>query len=76
MEIPLSKLLIKSGQLNKAEEFYNTLIEQISDDRTTAYIYHQLTLVKMYQGVHKEPASLNRKSLEIHQKLCRSRVRH
>ncbi|CAF1555729.1 unnamed protein product, partial [Adineta steineri] len=42
----LGNLLLKIGQFNKAEELYNVLLEQTSDESEKAYYYHQLGYVK------------------------------
>ncbi|CAF3410943.1 unnamed protein product [Rotaria sp. Silwood1] len=64
----MGKLLLKVGQCDKAEELYNVLLEQTSDDSEIAHIYHLLGKVKREQGQYKEAISFYEKSLEIEQK--------
>ncbi|CAF1551476.1 unnamed protein product, partial [Adineta steineri] len=42
----LGNLLLKSGQFNKAEELYNVLLEQTSDEGTKTIYYNQLGYIK------------------------------
>ncbi|CAF4366691.1 unnamed protein product [Adineta steineri] len=45
----LGKLLLKIGQFNKAEELYNVLLEQTSDEGEKAHYYSQLSHVVIHQ---------------------------
>ncbi|CAF1472959.1 unnamed protein product [Adineta ricciae] len=49
----LCNLLIKIGQLEKAEEFYNTLIEQTSDVQDLIHYCGQLAFIKFQQDDKK-----------------------
>ncbi|CAF1334267.1 unnamed protein product [Adineta steineri] len=64
----LGILLIKIGQFNKAEELYNVLLEQTSDEGEKAIYYHQLGYVKNNQGDYKKAIWYYEKALEIRQK--------
>ncbi|CAF5042044.1 unnamed protein product, partial [Rotaria sp. Silwood1] len=64
----LGKLLLKIGQLDKAEELYTTLLKQASDNSDKAYFYHQLGWLKDDQGQYKEAASYYEISLKIKRK--------
>jgi tetratricopeptide (TPR) repeat protein len=64
----LGQLLIKIGHFDKAEELYNVLLEQKSDDTEKAYYYHNLGTLKDNQGDYKTAIEYYKKSLEIRQK--------
>ncbi|CAF1548073.1 unnamed protein product [Adineta ricciae] len=64
----LGKLLIKIGQFNKAEEVYNVLLEQASNEKEKAMCYNQLGYVKDDQGDYEKAIWYHEKGLEIKQK--------
>ncbi|CAF3564336.1 unnamed protein product [Adineta steineri] len=64
----LGDLLLKIGQFNKAEELYNVLLEQTSDESENAYYYNQLGYVRDYQDDYEKAIWYYGKALEIQQK--------
>ncbi|CAF1162907.1 unnamed protein product [Didymodactylos carnosus] len=64
----LGRLLLKVGQLNKAEELYNVLLEQPSNEDDKAHYYNQLGLVKYDQRDYKRAIWYHEKAIEIKQK--------
>ncbi|CAF1130029.1 unnamed protein product [Adineta steineri] len=64
----LGDLLLKIGQFNKAEEFYNVLIEQTSHDDEKQYYYNRLGYVKEEQGDYEKAIWYHEQGLEIFQK--------
>ena len=64
----LGQLLIKLGRFDKAQQVYDVLLAQASDDREKANIYHQLGMVKKGQGEYAEAITYAEKALEINQK--------
>ncbi|CAM4788139.1 unnamed protein product [Rotaria magnacalcarata] len=65
----LGMLLIRLGQLKKAQEVYEVLLHQSLTDPERAHIYHQLGIVKNGQFEHLEAISYYRQSMEIMQKV-------
>ena len=61
----LGQLLLKIGQFNKAEELYNALLEQTSDDSEKAHYYNQLGYAKDDQGEYEKAIEYYEKALEI-----------
>ncbi|CAF1638517.1 unnamed protein product [Adineta ricciae] len=61
----LGKLLLKLGQLDKAEELYAVLLEQTSNKSDTALYYHQLGYLKDDQGDYKMAIEYYEKALKI-----------
>ena len=62
----LGQLLLKMGQPAKAQQIYEIMLQQPSnDDSETAHIYHQLGWVKDDQGEYEEAIAFYEKSLEI-----------
>ena len=61
----LGQLLLKMGQINKAEELYNALFEQTSDETEKAFCYDQLGQVKNSQGEYETAIGYYEKALEI-----------
>ncbi|CAF1463574.1 unnamed protein product [Adineta steineri] len=64
----LGSLLIKMGQFNKAQEVYEVLLHQTTDESGKASIYHQLGIIKDDQGEYQEALPYFEKSLAIFQK--------
>ncbi|CAF0944232.1 unnamed protein product [Adineta ricciae] len=64
----LGTLLLKLGQLEKAEELYTVLLEQTSDNNDRAHYYHQLGYLKDDQGDYKMAIEYYEKALEIDEK--------
>ncbi|CAF0728633.1 unnamed protein product [Adineta steineri] len=64
----LGSLLLKSGQFNKAEELYNVLLEQTSDESEKAHYYGSLGYVKDDQGDYKKAIWYYEQALEIQEK--------
>ncbi|CAF0727664.1 unnamed protein product [Adineta steineri] len=64
----LGKLLLKIGQFNKAEELYNVLLQQTSDQGEKQYYYNQLQLVHLNQGNYEKAIWYYRQGLEIQEK--------
>ncbi|CAF0819024.1 unnamed protein product [Adineta steineri] len=64
----LGQLLIKMGQFNKAQEVYEVLLNQTTDESQKAPIYHQLGSIKNDQGEYQEALTYYEKSLAIDQK--------
>ncbi|CAF3676941.1 unnamed protein product [Adineta steineri] len=71
----LGKLLLKIGQFNKAEELYNVLLEQTSDESEKALYYNQLGVVKDAQGDYEKANWYYEQGLEIQQKTLPSNHR-
>jgi tetratricopeptide (TPR) repeat protein len=61
----LGKLLIKLSQFEKAEELYNVLLEQTSDEGEKAIYYNQLGYIKDHQGDYEKAIEYYEKGLEI-----------
>ncbi|CAF3882578.1 unnamed protein product [Adineta steineri] len=72
----LGKLLLKIGQFNKAEELYNVLLQQTSDEGEKAVYYSQLGCVKYDQGDYEKAIWYHEKALEIQQKTLPSNRPH
>ncbi|CAF1533211.1 unnamed protein product, partial [Adineta steineri] len=64
----LGDLLLKIGQFNKAEEFYNVLLEQTSHKDEKQYYYNRLGYVKDEQGDYEKAIWYHEQGLEIEQK--------
>jgi tetratricopeptide (TPR) repeat protein len=61
----LGKLMITLGEFNKAEELYNILLEQTSNERDKGFLFYQLGWIKDNQGNNAEAIEFYEKSLEI-----------
>ncbi|CAF4068607.1 unnamed protein product [Adineta steineri] len=64
----LGDLLLKIGQFNKAEELYNVLLDQTSDEGEKAIYHHQLGSVHSSQGDYEKAIWYFEQGLEILQK--------
>jgi tetratricopeptide (TPR) repeat protein len=64
----LGELLLKMGQPDKAQEVYEVMLRQASDEGGKAHIYHQLGSIKDGQGQYKEAIIFYEQSLAIKQK--------
>lgn len=62
----MGKLMLKVGHFGQAEELYNGLLADCSDDCDRATIYQELGRTKRYQGEYKKAAEFYEKSLEIY----------
>ncbi|CAF4518750.1 unnamed protein product [Rotaria socialis] len=67
----MATLMLKVGHFNQAEELYNELLENASNDRDRAHIYHILAMMKTAQGKYPEAIKFYEESLEIHRKTLR-----
>ncbi|CAF1480451.1 unnamed protein product [Adineta steineri] len=65
----LGNLLIKTGQFNKAQQIFEIMLDQTTNDRDKANIYHMLGLVKDNQEENAEALTFYEKSNEILQKI-------
>jgi tetratricopeptide (TPR) repeat protein len=65
----LGQLMIKLGQFNKAEELYDILLNQTTNEREKSHLYHMLGMVNDGQGKYEEAIGFYKKSLEIQQKI-------
>jgi tetratricopeptide (TPR) repeat protein len=65
----LGRLLIKLGQFNKAEELYEILLKQTTDEDEKAHLYHMLGLIKKNQGKYTEAIEFYEKSFKAKQKI-------
>ncbi|CAF0771978.1 unnamed protein product [Adineta steineri] len=65
----LSKLLLKTGHFDKAEELYKALLEQTSNDSDKGYYYNQLGYIKDQQGEYKQAIGYYRKAVEIFEEI-------
>jgi tetratricopeptide (TPR) repeat protein len=61
----LGKLMITLEQFNKAEELYNILLEQTSNEHEKGFLFYQLGWIKDNQGNYAEAIAFYKKSLEI-----------
>jgi len=62
------KVLLKLTQSDKAEELYNILLEQTSDEDEKPLYYNQLGFIKRAQGDYNKAIEYYEKRLEIQQK--------
>ncbi|CAF1135897.1 unnamed protein product [Adineta steineri] len=63
----LGQLLIKMGQFKKAQEVYEDLLHQATNENNKADIYHQLGWIKYNQGEYPEALTSLEKALTIRQ---------
>ncbi|CAF1473012.1 unnamed protein product [Adineta steineri] len=65
----LGELLIKMGQFTKAQEIYEVLLNQTTNESGKAPIYYQLGCIKFNQGEYQEALSSHKAALTIRQQL-------
>jgi tetratricopeptide (TPR) repeat protein len=65
----LGMLLIKLGRFNKAEELYDILLKQATNEGGKGHLFHQLGWIKNGQGKYAEAAEFYEKSIKINQKI-------
>ncbi|CAF1497392.1 unnamed protein product [Adineta steineri] len=68
----LGYLLRKMGQSGKAQEVYEVLLQQTTDESGKAHIYQQLGVIKYDQGGYEEALSYYEKSIAFYQKTLSS----
>ncbi|CAF1211270.1 unnamed protein product [Adineta steineri] len=68
----LGLLLRKMGEFNKAQEVYEVLLHQRTNESDKSPIYHQLGSIKNNQGDYPEALTYFEKSLAIDQKILPS----
>jgi tetratricopeptide (TPR) repeat protein len=61
----LGLVLLKMGQSEKAQQVYEILLEQATEESGKASIYNQLGMIKYNQGTYQEAITFYQKSLEI-----------
>jgi tetratricopeptide (TPR) repeat protein len=64
----LGSLLLKMGQFDKAQQLYEILLEQTTNEHEKGDIYHQIGSTKAAQGEYSKALSFYEKALEIRQK--------
>jgi tetratricopeptide (TPR) repeat protein len=64
----LGLLLRKMGNYDKAEELYNVLLDQTTDESEKGSIYHLIAWTKNDQGEYEESLTFYEKALVIYQK--------
>ncbi|CAF4565023.1 unnamed protein product [Rotaria sp. Silwood1] len=65
----LGMCLIKQEDFNKAQDLYNILLDQTTNDREKADIYNQLGLVKENQGEYQQAIAYYQQSSNILEKI-------
>jgi tetratricopeptide (TPR) repeat protein len=68
----LGRLLLKLSQFNKAEELYNLLLEQTSNEDEKTLYYDQLGYIKNNQGDYKKAIECYKKALKMKEKTLAS----
>ncbi|CAF1337611.1 unnamed protein product [Adineta steineri] len=68
----LALLLDRMGEFNKAQEVFEILLHQRTDESDKAPVYHQLGKIKDNQGEYPEALTYYEKSLAIFQKILPS----
>jgi tetratricopeptide (TPR) repeat protein len=63
----LGQLLLKVGQPEKAEQVYEILLKQTTDESHTGNIYHRLGSTKYHQGKYQEAIKFYEKAIAIRQ---------
>ena len=65
----LGQLLTKLAQFDKAEELYEILLRQSTDEGEKGHLYHMFGTIKSEQGKNKEAVGYYEKSITIKQKM-------
>ena len=65
----LAKLFITIGQYDKAEELYNILLQQVTNEKEKEHLYLRLGMVKDHQQQYPEAIEYYEKSIAINQKI-------
>jgi tetratricopeptide (TPR) repeat protein len=65
----LGELLLKISQAEKAQQVYEILLKQATNENENAHIYDKLGSVKLLQGEYKEALTFYEKSLLIRRQL-------
>jgi tetratricopeptide (TPR) repeat protein len=65
----LGELLLKISQAEKAQQVYEILLKQTTNENENAHIYDKLGSVKLLQGEYKEALAFYEKSLLIRRQL-------
>ncbi|CAF1367202.1 unnamed protein product [Adineta steineri] len=68
----LGSLLNKMGQFNKAQEIYEVLLHQTTNESDKAPIYYELGCIKYNRGEYEEALLSHEKALKIRQQLLPS----
>ncbi|CAF0721296.1 unnamed protein product [Adineta steineri] len=68
----LGQLLIKMGQFIKAQEVYEVLLHQATNESDGVNIYHQLGCIKDSQGEYQEALTFHANALRIRRQLLPS----
>jgi len=63
----LGKLMVKAAEFDKAEDFYERLLAETTNERDKGDIYYQLGWVKTEQGQYREAITFYENSLQIRQ---------
>jgi tetratricopeptide (TPR) repeat protein len=63
----LGKLLLKIGQFDKAQQVYEVLLDQATNDIDKALSYHHIGWAKDEKGEYKEALSSHEKALKLRQ---------
>lgn len=64
----IGRLLMRVGQLDEAEELYQTLLTQNLTETDVEHYYHQLDNIKNNQGEYSESVRFYEKALDIEEK--------
>jgi tetratricopeptide (TPR) repeat protein len=72
----LGLMLRKMGQFQKAQQVYETMLEQSTDESEKGNIYYQLGSINDDQGEYQEAIRFYEKSLEIYKKTLPSNHRN
>jgi tetratricopeptide (TPR) repeat protein len=65
----LGQLMVQLGQFNQAEELYEILLKQTTDEGEKAHLYHMLGMIKNHQGEYGKANQFYEKSTKINQKI-------
>ncbi|CAF4854916.1 unnamed protein product [Rotaria socialis] len=64
----LGKLLVKLGEIKKAEELYTALLDQTDDEEDKSVFYYELGRLKAHESDYSSALSLYERALELRQK--------